>query len=95
MAESTRPDIASAATTISGVLPAPTKLKSNWKLQRRLAQDFYKTKENSVVMEKGNQRIISITAYLEAEFSIDETSTKSIAGMITLFNGSLVQWLAR
>lgn len=46
-------------------------------------------------MPKGNNNGIEVSSYSEAEFANDETSRKSITGMITMANGALVQWLAR
>ena len=46
-------------------------------------------------MPRGNHSNVTIQAYSDADFANDETSRKSISGMVTLLNGSRVQWLAR
>ena len=46
-------------------------------------------------MPARNQREITIQAYSDADYANDETSRKSITGMVTLINGTPVQWLVK
>ena len=93
IADSARPDIAFAATTLSRALKKPT--KRHWNLLQRLTQYLHSTKEEGILMPAVNQRQVTISAYSDADFATDQTSRKSITGMISMVNGAPVQWLAR
>ena len=93
IADSTRPDIAFAATALARALKGPT--QRHWKLLQRLAQYLHTTRTEGILMPRGTNQGITIHAYSDADYANDETTRKSVTGTITLLNGSPVQWLSR
>ena len=93
IADSARPDVAFAATALARALKKPT--KRHWNMLQRLVQYLHSTKDEGILMPAGKRNATMIHAYSDADFANDETSRKSITGMITLVNGAPVQWLAK
>ena len=93
IADSARPDIAFAAPTLARALMKPT--QRHWNLLQRLVQYLHSTQEEGILMPWNNKQHVSIRAYSDVEYANEQSSRKSITGMITLVNGAPVQWLAR
>ena len=93
IADSTRPDIAFAATTLARALKKPT--QRHWKMLQRLVHYLHRTREEGILMPKGNHQRIQIHAYSDADYANDQATRKSITGMVTTVNGAPVKWLSR
>ena len=93
IADSTRPDIAFAATARARALKKPTEKHCN--LAQRFTQYLHTTRNEGILMPCTNSKRVQIKAYSGADYANDQTSRKSITGMPTMVNNALVQWLAR
>ena len=93
IADRARPDIAFAATKLARALKKPT--QRHWNLLQRLVQYLHRTREEGILMPWNTKQQVSIKSFSEADYANDQSSRKSITGMITLANGAPVKWLAR
>ena len=46
-------------------------------------------------MPGGKAKNVTVNAYSDADYANDQTTRKSITGMVTMVNRAPVQWLAR
>ena len=85
IADSTRPDVSFAATTLARALKKPT--QRYWRILQRLTQYLNTTHEEVILMPRSAQQRIHIKAYSDADYADDQTTRKSITGMVTMVNG--------
>ena len=90
--DSTRPDIVFAATALSLPLKKPT--QRHWNHAQRLTQYLHTTRSEVILMPFNISKHVQIKAYSDADYANNQTSQKSISGMLKTVNSAPVQWLA-
>ena len=93
IADSTLPYIAYATTALARTLKNPT--QRHWSFAQGLVQDLRSTRNEGILMPANNKRAVQVNAYWDADYANDQSTRKSITGILTTVNGAPVQWLAK
>ena len=93
LADSTRPFIAYATTALARAPKSPH--KDTETLAQRLVQYLRSTRNEGILMPAHNTRAVQVNAYSDADYANDQTTRKSITGILTKVNGAPIQWLRK
>lgn len=91
---STRPDIAFTVNKLAQSMQAPT--VSHATACDRVLRYLAGTKSAGLLFGRNsNAKVISVSAYADADWGSDRTDRKSISGWVTMVNGDPVSWASK
>lgn len=91
---STRPDISFAVNKLAQSMQAPT--VTHAKACDRVLRYLAGTKSAGLLFGRNsNAKVISVSAYADADWGSDHTDRKSITGWVTMVNGDPISWASK